>query len=640
MQEIKIQIRPGFGAGAIEQVFPAGRIIVGRRLDCDLVLDARHDLASGRHLALESDGSDLVVEDLDSTNGTLLNGAQLDGRVVLAPGDQLVIGRDGLMLMAELVRAEGDLPNTSDGEGRSPAAQPLQALPIRPHRPAPSGGPDRKEAIGLRTMAGLLQVASKRQRRVTLLLMLAALPLAATIFYLLGREAKGAAELEAIRSTTEHLAADALRDRAGDDDFQAVLESVADSVYVLIKRTERAGDSSRIVESGSGTAFSIDGGFLGTNGHVADRFAALAPGETLIARSNAQPPVDLRIVGVKLHPGYAGFRDLLARIRPYDKSSSEILTLPPAYDVALLEIHPDDLEKQAAPLPLASDSQVFALRPGQPVAFVGFPAEGLIRGGTDLVRPSAKTALGSINRVIDPFFGRAEDVSLAHCLEYNIEVVGGASGSPIVDGRGQVVGLINAGDVISKADSARVGIGGTSYGPRADTIRTLVDGRADAAWTKLRPRILGRMQQIFEDGSGEIEEHAGVVGTKMLEIAAASIDLTTDGHYSWTFKGQVEFNKPGVRGIESLEIPSGKKGLRAIVAIANGVPIGFRMVGSTLQDRERLVDRAGTDEPVSTVDARLINPNVAGESIRVDFQSAEDEFFAPGQVSVFVLRVD
>jgi hypothetical protein len=669
MQEIKVQLHSDLDEESTEQVFPVGRVVVGRRLDCDLVLDPRHALASGRHLALEYDGASLVVEDLDSTNGTMVNGARLTGRMALAPEDRVVIGKGGPVLVAEVIGAHVDLLDTIDGEGlnlettfpgSTPIPDPSASRSVSDSRAATSSFPDieatkpvsfegpppppqetplkpGKKPVGLRTMGSMVQAAAKRERRLGIVLVLLIVAFGAAIFYFLRREAQDAAEMARIRTETGRLADDASRPRAQPDDFQAVLETVAESVYIVIKRTEREGDSTRIVESGSGTAFSIREGFLGTNGHVADLFAELAPGETLIARSNALPSVDLRIVGVKAHPGYAGFSDLLERIRPYDKSSREVLTLPPAYDVALFEVHPGDVTKQAAPLPLAPVERVYALRSGQPVAFVGFPAEGLIRSGTDLVRPSAKTALGSINRVIDPFFGRADDVSLAHCLEYNIEVVGGASGSPIVNGRGEVVGLINAGDVISELESGRVGIGGTSYGPRSDTIRALVEGRAHASWAQLRPRIAARMLQIFRDGSGELKEHAGQVGTQALKLAAASIGLPTEGNYSWTFEGEVEFKKPGR---QSLAVPTGKKGLRAIVASANGVPIGFQMSGSARVDRERLIDRFRTDEPMTTVDVRLVNPNVADETVRIEFESAEDEFFEPGKVSVFVLRVD
>ena len=641
MQEIKVEVRSEADGTAYESVFPAGRIVVGRRMDCDLVLDAKHALASGRHLAIESEGAGLIIEDLNSTNGTLINDEPITGRRAIAPQDRVVLGKGGPVLLAELVGDRVDLLDTLEGDDLEAVATRAVALDTPAPLPAPT--PDKKP-VGLGTMGSMIQAAARRERRLTVLLVLMALAFAGTTTYILRREAEGSAEREAIRTEIRaesgRLAADGSRGGPQADDFQAVLGSAAESVYVVIKRTERAGDSSRIVESGSGTAFSIQDGFLGTNGHVAERFSSLASGETLIARSNALPSVDLRIVGVRIHPGFQGFSDLIERLRPYDKSSSEVLALPPAYDVALFEIHPDDIPKQAGPLPLASDADVYALRSGQPVAFVGFPGEGLIRGGTDLVRPSAKTALGSINRVIDPFFGRAEDVKLAECVEYNIEVVGGASGSPVVNGRGEVVGLINAGDVISEANSARVSIGGTSYGPRADTIRSLVEGRAGAAWAELRPHIVQRMLQIFRDGSGEIEEHAGQVGTKLLEIAAASIDVSTAGKYSWTFKGTVELKEPGRPGVQFLDVPTGDKGLRAIVAIAVEKPIGFQMTGSGRGDREKLIERSRNDEPISTVDARLLNPNVANETVRVEFLSVADEFFEPGSIAVYVLRVD
>jgi pSer/pThr/pTyr-binding forkhead associated (FHA) protein len=71
---------------------PAGSIkTVGRTARADFVLDAA--LVSRLHCRLTADRSDqLVVEDLDSTNGTLVNGARID-RTVLKAGDLVTIGR-------------------------------------------------------------------------------------------------------------------------------------------------------------------------------------------------------------------------------------------------------------------------------------------------------------------------------------------------------------------------------------------------------------------------------------------------------------------------------------------------------------------------------------------------------------------
>ena len=64
---------------------------VGRTARADFILDAA--LVSRLHCKLRADKSNqLVVEDLGSTNGTLVNGTRV-GRAILKPGDLLTIGR-------------------------------------------------------------------------------------------------------------------------------------------------------------------------------------------------------------------------------------------------------------------------------------------------------------------------------------------------------------------------------------------------------------------------------------------------------------------------------------------------------------------------------------------------------------------
>ena len=64
---------------------------VGRTAGAEFILDAA--LVSRLHCRLSA-GSDgqLVVEDLGSTNGTLVNGKRID-RAILGAGDSLQVGR-------------------------------------------------------------------------------------------------------------------------------------------------------------------------------------------------------------------------------------------------------------------------------------------------------------------------------------------------------------------------------------------------------------------------------------------------------------------------------------------------------------------------------------------------------------------
>jgi pSer/pThr/pTyr-binding forkhead associated (FHA) protein len=71
---------------------PPGSIkTVGRTARADFIVDAA--LISRLHCRLTADTShQLLVEDLSSTNGTLVNGKRVD-RSVLKPGDVVTIGR-------------------------------------------------------------------------------------------------------------------------------------------------------------------------------------------------------------------------------------------------------------------------------------------------------------------------------------------------------------------------------------------------------------------------------------------------------------------------------------------------------------------------------------------------------------------
>ena len=66
-------------------------VLIGRSPECTLVLT--DDFASGRHARLVPTPSGWSVEDLGSTNGTLLNGAPLGGPTAVATGAVLKIGR-------------------------------------------------------------------------------------------------------------------------------------------------------------------------------------------------------------------------------------------------------------------------------------------------------------------------------------------------------------------------------------------------------------------------------------------------------------------------------------------------------------------------------------------------------------------
>ena len=89
-----VQRSPSLEVGAIFPVDSAP-VTVGRGGQNDLVLDG-DEFASARHARIEARGDGVWVQDLDSTNGTFLNGARVVGAERMSPGDILRVGETDL----------------------------------------------------------------------------------------------------------------------------------------------------------------------------------------------------------------------------------------------------------------------------------------------------------------------------------------------------------------------------------------------------------------------------------------------------------------------------------------------------------------------------------------------------------------
>ena len=80
----------GGGLDAGERFDLFGGLSIGRAGDADVRIDDRY--ASGLHARVYSRGGRYYVEDMNSTNGTLLNDATVNGEAELVAGDMIRIG--------------------------------------------------------------------------------------------------------------------------------------------------------------------------------------------------------------------------------------------------------------------------------------------------------------------------------------------------------------------------------------------------------------------------------------------------------------------------------------------------------------------------------------------------------------------
>lgn len=68
----------------------AGPVVIGRTPGADIVI--ADDYVSSQHARVVPTGDGAVLEDLGSTNGTVLNGQRIMAPALLAPGDEIELG--------------------------------------------------------------------------------------------------------------------------------------------------------------------------------------------------------------------------------------------------------------------------------------------------------------------------------------------------------------------------------------------------------------------------------------------------------------------------------------------------------------------------------------------------------------------
>jgi pSer/pThr/pTyr-binding forkhead associated (FHA) protein len=101
-------VRGGPDAGR-EHALPE-RVVVGRSPAADVVLT--DPTVSRRHLELRMDGTTVVVEDLGSSNGTSVNGEEIEIATRLGEGDRIGLGATELEVVMETGASPTSTPTT------------------------------------------------------------------------------------------------------------------------------------------------------------------------------------------------------------------------------------------------------------------------------------------------------------------------------------------------------------------------------------------------------------------------------------------------------------------------------------------------------------------------------------------------
>lgn len=140
-------------------------IVIGRAPSCDIVLPS-DQLASRRHSQLEFDGVRYTIRDLGSSNGTYVNGEEIQQTVPLSDGDRIGVGEHELLYARIAARTTDGFPipvpppwppafNGTAGQPAGPTEKHASVSAARPLvPPATSAGSASAEAAHTAGSAG------------------------------------------------------------------------------------------------------------------------------------------------------------------------------------------------------------------------------------------------------------------------------------------------------------------------------------------------------------------------------------------------------------------------------------------------------------------------------------------------------
>ncbi|MES2924496.1 MAG: trypsin-like peptidase domain-containing protein [Verrucomicrobiota bacterium] len=438
----KLEIISGRHAGRtfIFDLFDTPKIAIGGDPRGEVPLPDEPQV-SRKHLSLHRDPeSDRLVMRDSSTSGTFIDGVKVRERSLVGTS-LLMLGQNGPCVRISHHRAA----RSAAPADLRPAATSL-APSVRQPNPA--------RASRLAAIAAVIVIAS-------------------TGIYFLRRSAQ--AETATITAVTPGLeskmAAMAAELEQTKGKFQRGMMDLGEASDSVRKRVEaKKGDSDTFVEmarksekavgivrfaKGSATAFAIGPKVFATNSHVTDPVReALMEGSKCWIILNRSGGTVLEIVKAVSHPEYGSGR------------AGQTLT----YDVGLL------YTREAAPLwlPIAPASVLRKVDSGFAVSYIGFPAEQMINVNDS--NPLATMKTGIVTSVSgwdltdSGFNGNL-------LIRHDMGSAGGASGSPILDRGGRVIGIHNAGNYyFLKVDGEPLRIpnaAAISYAQRIDCLRDI-----------------------------------------------------------------------------------------------------------------------------------------------------------------------
>jgi hypothetical protein len=485
--KIRIQVSPPLGQ-PFAWTYAGTNVRIGRNPQCELAFGDECDTVSWEHARIELKSGGVFISDAKSTNGTFVNDRRLETRAMLRTGDIIRLGKGGPEL--RLLSFEGSSaavqgPQQTDAGLMAPSEQRRQNA-----QGVQTGGPDANPQPHISTTRMLFIAARRNQRSFVAVGSVLAVLIIAILAVGLRNQAGQASKLSETEQQLLQLSEASIN-------VQEICNKYAQAIYLVAFRLPNG----KLLEFGTAFALDREGNF-GTNAHVAMPIAEFLAGTRtgelgqlldvkaiplLVSQGGEQ---QYEIVRARWHPLY--------RRMGGNVEMSEVTYGTP--DVGVLSVRLPAGRKLPVAVELASDAELHGLQPGTPLAYIGFPVfEDVLLTYSELAKVEPRTYQGHIVRLLtlDKQVGSPANRQL---IEHTMLSHGGASGSPIFNREGKVVGVHYSASIVElRAENSAVRVStpaSPKWAIRTDLLREIypsssvsADNSAGpvSAWSPSRP---------------------------------------------------------------------------------------------------------------------------------------------------------
>ncbi|MCB1502795.1 MAG: trypsin-like peptidase domain-containing protein [Bauldia sp.] len=509
-------------------VFEAGKdaIVFGRETTSDVVFGPEHRAVGRKHCQLLRQPTGDYKIEIFGERAVEVNGAPARTGESVADGAKLRFGgAQGPTVLARIAKAGG-----GDAD--------LEQTLIQPKFETTGQSIKRMRRIQAAVAAGLVVVA------------------AGVAGYFVFSEQRFASMGEVVAAVS----ADVQKEMVNQD----FIDQLKAAAYAVIQR-DRQGR-----EVLQGTAWPVAPGILATNAHVANLLKGNG-GELIVRRPGSEPggDGDFKVIDARIHDGYSLFSkfdsDTKASSSSYAALGNDARRT--GYDVAILTVErPDEL---GPILPRAPESEVIALDSGMPLAYAGYPIGGTAEQGSAQLKPTPTVQYGRITSVTD-FFMFGTDPQHAYLVQHSLPTFKGASGSPIINAKGEVVAVLSGGHVVETAEGIASNAVMRNFGQRIDLLAPLLGESTsfdlvdeEQRWTQVAERFNNHRNNVIADTKRHLSSKVG--GGEVTDVV--TIEGSLDG-------SDVKDN--GFQRFIDHEVPIEKDGRYAFLVYGSeGAPISL-----------------------------------------------------------------